>query len=56
MAELVALVVPIIVGIIVQFLDRPSRPVEVAGGVGHRDRIRRALDRLRDAAGRGSIG
>jgi hypothetical protein len=56
MAELLALLVPIVVGIIVQILDRPARPVEVAGGVGHRDRIRRALDRLRDAAGRGSIG
>jgi hypothetical protein len=56
MAELVALVVPIIVGIIVQFLDRPSRPVEVAGGVGHRDRVRAAIDRLRQAASRGSVG
>jgi len=51
--EIIALLVPIVVGIIVQILDRPSRPVDVAGGVGHRDRIRRALDRLREAAGRG---
>lgn len=56
MAELLALVIPIVVGIIVQFLDRPSRPVDVAGGVGHRDRIRAAIDRLRQAAGRGSVG
>jgi len=56
MAELIALLVPIVIGVIVQILDQPSRPVEVAGGVGHRDRIRRALDRLREAASRGSIG
>jgi hypothetical protein len=56
MAELVALVVPIIVGIIVQFLDRPARPPVVGGGSGHRDGVRRFLRRLRDSAGRGSIG
>ena len=56
MAELLALLVPVIVGIVVQWLDRPAKPVEVGGMAGHARGIRAMLDRMRQAAGRGSVG
>jgi hypothetical protein len=56
MVELLAMLLPVVVGIIVQLLDRPAKPVEVGGGAGHRDGIRRVLDRMRQAASRGSVG
>lgn len=60
MAELAVLVGGVIAAVVVALLDRAMDPrVRVVGSSGHRDRVRRAIDRMRlrkPAAGRPAGG
>jgi hypothetical protein len=51
MAELGVLIGAVLSAIIIALLDRRlDSKVRVVGSSGHRDRVRRAIDRMRDAA------
>lgn len=48
MAELAVLVATVIAAVVVALVDRATDPrIRVVGGGGYRDRVRRAIDRVR---------
>lgn len=57
MAELAVLLGTVLAAVVVALVDRALDPrVRVVGSSGHRDRIRRAIDRMRKPAAGGPAG